>query len=221
MKIALYIFLIFLVICIFEYTSLDFFIQDYFYNYKSNTWLINKNTDLIYKYIFYDFARIFIGISALLSLLVFISTFFKTTFIKYRIKSIIVFLSLSLTPLFVSYLKKETKISCPRELLVYQGSVEYKRLFDKKDIKSTGRCFPAGHASGGFALLILSILARNKKESKQIFYSVLVFASSMAIYKLAIGDHFLSHTFVSFFIALIFKEVLLNIFREKYENFNS
>lgn len=221
MRIVYYLLLTFLVIYIFEYTSLDFLIQNSFYDFENNRWMLDKFGNLFYKYFFYNFSKALVIVIAMSFLYIFIASYFFNSFKKLRKKSIIIFLCISLTPMFVSFLKKETNISCPRELLVYQGDVKYKKLFEKKELNNIGRCFPAGHASGGFALLILTILARNKKEYFQVLAFTSVLAFSMAIYKMAIGDHFLSHTLVSFFIALIFKELLLTIFKEKNENFNN
>lgn len=67
-------------------------------------------------------------------------------------------------------------------------------------LKNTA-CYPARHASGGFALLSLVFLFKNKKVKFTVAIIVLMFGWSMGIYKMLIGDHFLSYTIVAMLIA--------------------
>ncbi|KAB7885411.1 phosphatase PAP2 family protein, partial [Poseidonibacter ostreae] len=73
------------------------------------------------------------------------------------------------------------------------------------------KCWPAGHASGGFALLSLFFLF--KKRINQIY--ALIFALSvgwsMGTYKMLIGDHFLSHTIITMLIAWLLVLIIYKV----------
>ncbi|MBD3841537.1 MAG: phosphatase PAP2 family protein [Campylobacterales bacterium] len=75
-------------------------------------------------------------------------------------------------------------------------------------------CWPAGHASGGFALLSLFFLFRSQKNKIKAITLALVLGWSMGIYKMMIGDHFLSHTIITMLLAWIIVN-LVNLFLSK------
>lgn len=212
-------FLIFITIYIFEYQNIDLLIQNNFYNTITQTWILDKNNDLLLKYFFYDGAKAFIILIASISLAIIILSFFSIKYLNYRKKAIIIILGLALTPAVVGLLKKSTNIACPNQLTIYNGTKDYIKIFDKKlkNMKDCN-CFPAGHASGGFALIILSILGRTKKEEYKILYITICFGFIIGFYKMLIGDHFLSHTIVSMLIAFIIKDILFHYLKGKNEN---
>lgn len=211
--------LIFSVIYVFEYQNLDILIQNNLYNFDLKTWTLDKNNDLLFKYVFYDGAKAFIIFIALIFLVTFVLTFFNKKYLNYRKKAIIIILGLALTPSVVGFIKKTTNIACPYQLIIYNGTKDYIKVFDKKlESMEDCNCFPAGHASGGFALIILSILGRTKKEHYKILFFTIGFGFIIGFYKMLIGDHFLSHTIVSMLIAFLIKEILLLCLKEKNEN---
>jgi len=61
-----------------------------------------------------------------------------------------------LSCLTVSWIKSWTNVDCPWDLIRYGGSRQFIGLFDLRPLgMPRGRCFPAGHASGGYAWLAL------------------------------------------------------------------
>jgi len=63
------------------------------------------------------------------------------------------------------------------------------------------KCWPAGHASGGFALLSLFFLFKSRKNKKIAIITALSVGWAMGLYKMVIGDHFLSHTIITMMLA--------------------
>ena len=193
------------VIFFFGITDVDLSVQNLFYNYKTHMWLLNGYMNP-YKFYFYDGIKrllIIIGVLLLLSLI----GFYKKKIIKkYRRGILIVLLSSVLIPGTVSELKKETNMPCPKDEIQYGGfyprtSVwqSYDKNFFLKNYRT--KCWPAGHASGGFALLSLFFLFK-KKRNKIIGLGIgLVTGWSMGLYKMIIGDHFLSHTIITMVLA--------------------
>ena len=52
-------FLLIAVIALFQFTNLDILIQNFFYNFESKSWLIDKNEPIL-KFFLYDGMKIFL-----------------------------------------------------------------------------------------------------------------------------------------------------------------
>lgn len=188
------------VIALFQFTELDIFVQNFFYNFETKNWIIDKDEPIL-KFFFYD------GIKALLILLgvaIFFSLIFlrKKRFVQeYKKGLIIVLLSAILVPLLIGSLKAITNTPCPCNIIHFNGTYPETKVFDSypKDFKqkSKVKCWPAGHASGGFALMALFFLFKTPKNQKRALIGALIIAWSMGIYKMLLGDHFLSHTIIT------------------------
>lgn len=108
-------------------------------------------------------------------------------------------------PLTVSFLKATSGVFCPSELQRYGGSAPYRSPFaPRAEGEPSGRCWPAGHASGGFALLALLPASRDKRRVRQVTYLGLAAGFLMGGYQMLKGAHFLSHTLVTLGIAMSF-----------------
>ena len=196
-------------IVFFALTSVDIMVQDLFYDKVSQTWILNRDAEP-YKFIFYDGIKqvvIAIALVCLLSLI-----FYRLPLIKeYKKGIIVIILSAILIPLVVGGLKKYTNMPCPKNEIHFGG--EYPRTavwesYAKGFQADSMRCWPAGHASGGFALLSFFFLFKSKKNRYRALYIALVVGWSMGVYKMLIGDHFLSHTMITMILAWLI--VLIN-----------
>jgi membrane-associated PAP2 superfamily phosphatase len=84
----------------FELTSIDIYIQDYFYNFNSKQWILDRNA-VIPKLIFYDGIKI-IFIVFVIAVLITVVFSRRITIIKHYQKGLmIVLLSCVLVPLFI------------------------------------------------------------------------------------------------------------------------
>lgn len=110
-------------------------------------------------------------------------------------------LCLTLVPLLVAGSKQFTNIYCPKELTVFGGTRTYQRLLEPARAENAaaprGKGFPAGHASGGFALMGLYFLASTPRHRLAGLATGLVAGWIMGTYQLLRGEHFLSHTLAS------------------------
>ncbi|MDD3149328.1 MAG: phosphatase PAP2 family protein [Candidatus Gastranaerophilales bacterium] len=197
----------------FEFSNTDVFIQNFFFNRKTNTWIIGEHLNgyQILKLIFYK------GIKGVL--IIFGITQIVLTIINYKAKkdmkkNIFIIFSLSLIPLTVAGLKQVTNVYCPYELNIYNGNKLYIKLLEKSshNLKIKGKGFPAGHASGGFSLMCLFFIMKRKILGFMIGFFT---GWTMGLYQMMRGAHFLSHTIISLWIAwflilflkkIIFKE---------------
>jgi membrane-associated PAP2 superfamily phosphatase len=193
-----------LCIAVFEISNIDIYLQDYLYDFGSSQWLLDKNAELP-KLIFYDGAkRLIIACSVIL---LFTLLFFKKSqlVLQHRKGLLVVMLSLILVPSTVGLLKATTNVPCPVDLEHYGGTYPDVSLLDSypDDFiqKENIRCYPAGHASGGFALLSLVFLFRSRRNRTIAALSAITIGCSMGIYKMLIGDHFLSHTITTMLLS--------------------
>jgi membrane-associated PAP2 superfamily phosphatase len=102
-------------------------------------------------------------------------------------------------------LKSISNIPCPTNITRYGGNYPRITLLSAppKDfqLEENIRCYPAGHASGGFALLSTVFLFRRRKAKDFALGTALVLGWSTGGYKMLIGDHFLSHTVTTMLLA--------------------
>jgi membrane-associated PAP2 superfamily phosphatase len=193
-------------ILFFGISDFDLGIQDLFYNFSSHSWILDNHLEP-YRFIFYDGIKKLLIIIAVLFLLSLIIFWKKRVIQEYKKGIIILVLSAIFVPLIVGGLKKETNMPCPYTEERYGGiyprtavwqsySPEFKLEHPKKS-----KCWPAGHASGGFALLSLFFLFK-KRRNKMIGFGIgIVTGWTMGLYKMLVGDHFFSHTVITMILA--------------------
>lgn len=201
-------------IILFGTTDIDIWVQDLFFDFDTKEWLLNRDLEP-FKFIFYD------GIKKLLIL--FAGLFLLTLLFfrklekvrEYKQGIIIVVLSAILIPMIAGGLKKSTNMPCPKNEIHYGGDMiktavweEYPPLYKNKHKIA---CWPAGHASGGFALLSLFFLFKSRRNKVAALVSALAIGWSMGVYKMIIGDHFLSHTIITMFLAWLIVLVLIKL----------
>ena len=117
----------------------------------------------------------------------------------------IIVLSGIFVPVIVGGLKKVTNMPCPKNEIYYGGAYPSVKVWEPYPEKfqkcSKICCFPAGHASGGFALLSLFFLFKRRRNKIIAVGVALTVGWSMGLYKMMIGDHFLSHTVITMILA--------------------
>ncbi len=221
-----------------EHSALDVAFSHLFY--QNGQWLIEKNMQP-FRFIFYDLPKtliILLGIYLLINLIV--KKWFQskishlssaqlvnlqpvtTHFPKPRLlrgllplnnKELgFLLLTLIVVPSVIASLKAITHVSCPNHLLLFDGELPYLSLWQDILSNNSAKCFPAAHASAGFALYAFAYLPRYTQHKFKIILFVTLLAWTMGLYKIMIGDHFFSHTLVSmwlswavvYFIALMF-----------------
>ena len=98
-----------------------------------------------------------------------------------------------------------TDVYCPYELQQFGGQAVYQRILAMADPANAGltcgRCFPGGHASGGFALTMIFFCIPSRRWRWGALALALVYAWIMGLYQMLRGDHFLSHTLMSMVLA--------------------
>ena len=207
---------------IFEHSQLDISISQLFYHHMNGNgnWLIEKYRQP-YAFIFYNLPKTLIILLALTLLLMRLQRYWyqrhacnpqnysmKQRFpIRQCIASLsnrelsYLLLALVIVPAVIALLKSITHVSCPNHLIVFDGEFAYISIWQNMVAKTPAKCFPAAHASAGFALYALAYLPRLHKYQGRIIFAVSVLGWSMGLYKMSIGDHFFSHTLVSMLLS--------------------
>lgn len=191
-------------ILFFGLSGADVWVQRHFYNSLTHQWIVDTNNE-VFKFIFYDGIKRLLIVIAVLFLLGLIIGWKRPWMRSYRRGLIIVVLSSIFVPLAVGSLKAVSNMPCPKNLDIFDGTYPHTCVWEKYTARDCHlekqKCWPAGHASGGFALLSLIFLFHSRKNKIAAAAMAMVIGWSMGSYKMLIGDHFLSHTVITMILA--------------------
>jgi membrane-associated PAP2 superfamily phosphatase len=182
-----------------EFTPLDFQISENFYNTDLHQWPFKDNwfTETVLHKGGQAFSKI-MGVIVLLVLLFSLPA--KSYLHRYRKPLVFLFIASITGPIIVAILKNNTHIYCPWDLKLFGGTQPYIRLFDYAPAYlKVGRCFPAGHAGGGFTFISLYFFLMIVKPQYKHYglYSGLLLGLIYGIAQQMRGAHFLSHDLFS------------------------
>ncbi|MBV7316541.1 phosphatase PAP2 family protein [Shewanella sp. NIFS-20-20] len=125
-----------------------------------------------------------------------IASFRRAQWRRYRIGLLYLLLCFTISTLIVATLKKYTHVNCPWDLIPYGGSQIFVPNFARlpADV-APGRCFPGGHASGGYGWLGIFFVALvyRPRWRYPVLLAVLAFGGVMDIAQQLRGAHFMSH----------------------------
>lgn len=201
--------LLLVLFAIFELTPLDLAVQDHFFNFQTGKWLVNAKAP-VPRFFFYDGAKVAIIALAvtLLALAAGPAAWRQRVSPLLRRRDLwVVLLTLASAPGLIGLSKATTNVFCPKEIQRYGGKYPYHQVMKpyppgEKPAKR-GRGFPAGHASGGFALLSLAGLAATRRGQAIGILTGLAMGTGMGVYQMLNGNHYLSHTVVTVLVCWI------------------
>lgn len=198
------------VIAFFELTGVDLWVQDHVYDFTTQAWIVDGNAPLP-RLLFYDGPKLGIILFGVSLIVLALGPARWRAWLARRGVSRrdlgVVIAVLASVPALIGAGKAVTNIFCPSEIRRYGGDVPYVRLCeayptDDRPVRR-GRCFPAGHASGGFALMALAQFAR-KRRGRLIGLAIgLAVGGTMSAYQTLKGAHYLSHSLVTLLVAWI------------------
>lgn len=198
---------------IFENSGLDIAIQDELYDFCSSHWMINR-INPYFRAIFYTAPKYLLAYYALRLLAVIGMSYFRPALAGRRRKAVFVLLCLAMVPAILSGSKNFNNTFCPWDIERYGGDEPYVRVFERypEGYVQTrmGKCFPAGHASGGFALMSLAFVAGSRRKRYMAIAGGLLAGWLMGGYQMMKGAHYLSHTVVTMLGAWI---IILLLYR--------
>lgn len=198
-------------LAVFSRTDLDLLVQDRLFDSARQEWRVDRASPLP-RLIFYNLPKAAIiacGTVLLLTLLWPDSRKPAWWRIPWQHRRLwVLALSLAAIPALIGVMKANSHIHCPWSVDRYGGTEPYHHLFAPAmsgTPGTAGKCFPGGHASGGFALLALGHVFRRRWLGLAIGIGA---GWAMGGYQMLKGAHFLSHTVVTMLIAWSLVEVI-------------
>lgn len=206
----------------FDLTGLDVILSDWMYNTTTHTFPLEHNK--LFETITHKWARIIPNWTGELAIVGALLSFVWPRFNadkhgkliawleKVRVAPVLRFLTrhrrdllfvvfaFSITTGAIHYFKSHTSIYCPVETTLYGGIEQKKEWFENFNLlhdAGKGRCWPGGHASGGFTMMALFFVARRYRwrHARKLLTFSLVLGMVYGTTRVFQGWHFMSHTF--------------------------
>ena len=218
--------LLIIVFFFFEKTNVDLGVQDFFYDFTRQSWLVNAKAT-VPRMIFYNAPKVVIIITAVIALfLCALRSKYRFRLLKTVVRRcdlIVLIATLAVAPSLISVCKAKSNVFCPHQVTRYGGEQPYVRVLEAypsdHSNRQKGKGFPAGHASGGFALMSLAGLATSRRGRKLGIAIGLTVGTGMGVYQMAKGAHYLSHTLITaLFCWLVFLVARRIFLTEKQRN---
>ncbi len=194
------------VLALFEFTDIDLRVQDSLYLGHGN-WRVEHQDDVLLNSIFYSGAKTVISVvGTLCGVACFISLVWRKRLAGWRRPLLMMSLSFVIVPSVLVGLREVTNVYGPYQLARYDKDQPYVKVFETypKTFNgqpyrqhSRGKCFPAGHATGGFAMMMLFFVLRGPLLRWLGLAFALAAGWAMGLYQTCSGKHFLSHTVVT------------------------
>jgi len=193
------------VLTLFELTDLDLQLQDKFYNFETRRWVVDEK-DPAGRLVFYNGPKALVWVFALTTLTLAAGPARWRERLRVNRRGLwLGVLVIATVPALAGLGKKYTNTFCPSEIRRYGGDVAYVKLCEPHPpddpAARRGGCFPAGHASGGFALMGLLAVRGTRRWRNGIIALGLGLGWWMGGYQMLKGAHYLSHTLTTMLVA--------------------
>lgn len=190
--------------------AVDFWFQSFFWD--GQVWLVPKNAGLFHA-IAYTGPKILIILWAVFLIGAAMFPVRAPGWINRR-RALYLLLCLAVIPVVCTQLRAVSHMATPSALAPYGGGRwAHLLLFEPKPPGYPSNAFPAGHASGGFALLSLCFAWAGSGPRRRGMAVALLVGGWMGLYQVARGEHFLSHTLVTASLAWFFCAVFARLIR--------
>lgn len=193
------------IVAVTQLSAFDLWLSDHAYDFDLGRWAIDHSSS-VWRPVFYDGPKALI-IAFGLALIASIAR--PAWLLKLQLshrEAVFLLVCLATVPGMVGLVRQHSGVSCPRALQHYGGRIEDK--FGQVDAVGflqearPGKCWPSGHASGGFALLCLAFLSRARQARLRFAIFGLGVGSAMGVYQVLRGAHFASHIIVTMLMAV-------------------
>ncbi|MDR1041747.1 MAG: phosphatase PAP2 family protein [Deltaproteobacteria bacterium] len=190
--------------------------------FQGGSWAISGSFHARHKLMLYTGPKILIACTGFSLLVIAIWASFagprRKRLLPWRRPALLAAAALAIVPSAVGLGKAYSGIYGPVDLVPYGGRHEHVGLVSQLvrfGKPAGGRSFPAGHASGGFALMALSLLPASRRGKRLLFFAGMAAGWGMGTYQMARGEHFVTHTLTTMFLALAAVAILSRAFPAK------
>lgn len=186
--------------------ALDLAVQSLFWN--GHDWLIPKDAGLFHD-LAYNGPKVGLYLFAVFLIFV-ISVPASGPLWLGRRRAIYILLCLAIIPIVSTQLRAVTQMATPRDLSLYAANPGFPHLllFEAKPVGYPSHAFPAGHASGGLALVGLWFAWAEPAPRRFGLACAALIGGWMGLYQIARGEHFLSHTLATAALAWLLAAVI-------------
>lgn len=195
-------------------TGIDQQTSDLFFEPSTGHWLIDHDTSGLRLW-FYDGPKLSLMLFGLVLLSVMLRPSLAPAGWMTRREAMFLVACLVIVPLAIAGIRNHSNVHCPVTLQRYGGmetdDTGLMRLSEFLEPRQKGRCWPSGHASGGFALLCLAWLKRRRVTQLWFLVPGIVAGISMGIYQVARGAHFASHVLVTGLISILLIHMVASV----------
>ena len=200
-KLTIGFFLLAAVLLLEYFTDWDTDLQEYFFDRPHNRWLIYPELHKKLSVFFYKGIKTLLAVTALCCL--------ARLALSIRQKQLrpdnkpywIMLLSIIFVPALIAGAKYVTNVYCPYQLNIYNGLYPFVRILESYPADfippKPGRCFPAGHATTGFAFMALYFVFDSRRGKILGLLAGILLGLAAGFYQMLRGQHFLSHTLFS------------------------
>lgn len=190
---------------LFEFTNLDLVLQDRFYNAATQRWVVDAG-EPVGRAVFYNGPKALVWVIGLSALALAAGPARWRDRFRFNRRGLwLAVLVIATVPALAGIGKTFTNVFCPSEIRRYGGDVAYAKLCEPfpagERPERKGGCFPAGHASGGFALMGLLALRATRGWRYGAIVLGLGLGWWMGLYQMLKGAHYLSHTITTMLVA--------------------
>lgn len=177
-----------------ERTDLDFAITDRFHDFATHRWTLRASW-------FVDVgmhrgARDVVVVVGLVALAALISGAFVPSMRRHGRCAAYVLVCMAVGPVLVATLKALCNCHCPWDMARYGGHLACAPCAEPFfQLAGHGKCFPSGHAAGGYTLLSLHYAGRARSRAAGLIGLAIgaVAGTVMGLVQVARGAHFPSH----------------------------
>jgi membrane-associated PAP2 superfamily phosphatase len=184
-----------LMLLVMEGTNIDRDVSLWFFN--ASTRSFPWRHEFLLDTVFHHWAKYAVVLTTCIAAVLLALTWMVRRLRPHRALLLFIVLAMTLAPATVTALKLVTDRPCPWDLVDFGGSTPYTRLFQPRNVThAQGQCFPAGHASTGFALMAFYFAAYRERRHAlaRAALSIGVLAGLLlGISRIAQGAHFVSH----------------------------
>jgi len=177
-----------------QYSGLDIYLTQFFYDPLHHLWTYQNSW--LTQTVLHDGAADVIKLIFMSIIVFFCTTFLLDKGRRYRRAAGYVIVASLTGIIIIAVLKEVTHLYTPWDLEQFGGRFPNIRLFDPvASHLPVGHAFPAGHASGGYALLSIYFAARyyQSRYSLRFLYAALAAGLILGIDQQIRGAHMLSH----------------------------
>lgn len=183
-----------LMLLLYPHTQLDTRITDLFFDAELHRFTL-KNDPFLTVWMHVRLKWLMVAI-ALASLVLALLSYRLSRLSEHRLSLLWVFAGMVISTTVVSVFKHYSVHGCPWDIVLYGGKLPLLDLFTSPPAGTeAGACFPAGHPSGGFALMAFYFAFMHSKPrfSVLMLWLGLFMGLLMGLVQVVRGAHFLSH----------------------------